>query len=284
MDYREDIGLEMLGLVPAYRDHRQLTSFVSTNAGARARRARNALSEYAFEKTGTDLFTLAFRLIGAIVTTAIVVGIGHAETSQTAKLNDDDVRQASFRKAIALSELEVAYKKREADAYIAYLNNNVAALQAEQVIRREIFSSQLRHHPWVLGSVIILVFAGVLLAYFQVLTAQRAQSIAIPAAASSEGGQPLPTPADPINVSQSELEISRDKLVLRSHIVGLLILLISLGFFYLYLVYVYTIHPEGLAKPDSESSAYQSKPTTAAEKQGEQSKAKQDQQLNAPSK
>ena len=162
----------------------------------------------------------------------------------------------------------------------------MAALQAEQAIRREIFSSQLRHHPWVLGSVIILVFAGVLLAYFQVLTAQSAQSIAIPSggAASAEGGQLPPMPASPINVSHSELEISRDKLVLRSHIVGLLILLISLGFFYLYLVYVYTIHPEGLAKPDTESSAYQSKPTVPAEKQGEHPKGKQDQQLNEPGK
>ena len=232
------------------------------------------------------MFTLTLRLIGAIVATAIVVGVGHADTSQTAKLNEDDVRQASFRKAIALSELEVAYKKREAEAYITYLNNNVVALQSEQAIRREIFNSQLRHHPWVLGSVIILVFAGVLLAYFQVLTAQRTQLIAIPSggSASAEGGQPPPMSAGPINASQSELEISRDKLVLRSHIVGLLILLISLGFFYLYLVYVYTIHPEGLAKPDTESSAYQSKPTVPAEKQGEHPKGKQDQQLNEPGK
>lgn len=206
---------------------------------------------------------LSLRLLAAVVATAIVVGASHAEPSQTAKLNDDDVRQAGYRQAIALSELEVAYKKRQADAYISYLNNNVAALKSEQEIRRDIFSSQLRHHPWVLGSVIILVFAGVLLAYFQVLIAQRTQSIAIPSvgAASAEVGQLPPTPASPVNVSHSELEISRDKLVFRSHIVGLLILLISLGFFYLYLVYVYTIHPEGLAKPETESSAYQSNPT-----------------------
>ncbi|MET0984385.1 MAG: hypothetical protein ABW034_03155 [Steroidobacteraceae bacterium] len=100
--------------------------------------------------------------------------------------------------------------------------------------RARVFEWQLFSSRIIFCTVVLLVCAGIYFAAVQfhvaLAVARRTNSIATESAAPSEGS-PLVT----------HLEISAKGVVVNSSILGVIILVLSLAFFYLYLVYVYPI-------------------------------------------
>jgi lysylphosphatidylglycerol synthetase-like protein (DUF2156 family) len=96
-------------------------------------------------------------------------------------------------------------------------------------IRRAKFAIQYRSEKVVLWMVVILTLSGVALAALQLAAAY--------ALAKATGSDSLQ--------DQQEFSVEKGKIVLRSSITGLFILLISFAFFYVYILHVYTIKELG---------------------------------------
>jgi hypothetical protein len=101
--------------------------------------------------------------------------------------------------------------------------------------RARVFEWQLSSSRMIFFIVVLLVFAGIYFAAVQfhvaMHTARKSAAAPNQAPASNEG-IPLAT----------QLEISAKGIVVNSSILGVIILVLSLAFFYLYLVYVYPIN------------------------------------------
>ncbi|HEY0974643.1 MAG TPA: hypothetical protein VGE57_09135 [Solimonas sp.] len=109
--------------------------------------------------------------------------------------------------------------------------------------------------------VVVIVFTGVALSVWQFAVAARTPLVAVPKA-TPDIGTPTPTvPGDTTPPSASgdstpalpaviELDISAATgLRLRTQVMGLAVLGMSLAFFYLFLIHVYTLQPEDLRVP-----------------------------------
>lgn len=101
-------------------------------------------------------------------------------------------------------------------------NTAIACMEKVECLRVEIFERQLIYDPIILVVVIVIVFSGIYLSYLQVKRDLGANS-----------------------AQESSIEITRDGVKVSSSVIGLLILVISLAFFYLYLTQVYTIRELG---------------------------------------
>ncbi|MGO7484080.1 hypothetical protein ACCT28_23050 [Rhizobium ruizarguesonis] len=105
-----------------------------------------------------------------------------------------------------------------------YARSYYEAALGEAEIRREIYSNQPYQNSVMLWMVVIITVSGVMLSALQLLASYR---LAV------KGRESM--------TSTTELSIARDKLAIRSSITGLLILTVSLAFFFVYVVFVYTI-------------------------------------------
>ena len=115
---------------------------------------------------------------------------------------------------------EESIPDHSSDAAIACVEK-MQSLRTE-MLRTEIFGRQLIYDPIILIVVIVIVFSGIYLSYLQVKRDLGTNS-----------------------AQDSSIEITRDGVKVRSAVIGLLILFISLAFFYLYLTQVYTIRELG---------------------------------------
>ena len=102
--------------------------------------------------------------------------------------------------------------------------------------RSRVFEWQLLSSRVIFSIVLLLVIAGVYFAAVQFRASMRAPLR--PALASSETAV---VPAAPTGAMETRLELSAKGVVVNSSVLGVIILALSLGFFYLYLVYVYPI-------------------------------------------
>lgn len=108
-------------------------------------------------------------------------------------------------------EFDSLTKSKYLEAYQGYLQNNMLNYQHSQ----NVFKWQLLSSKLIFITVIILVMAGIV---FSGLQFKKGTSD-----------------------NRTELEFSKDGVKVSSSILGVIILVISLAFFYLYLVYVYPI-------------------------------------------
>ncbi|MBM9594998.1 hypothetical protein [Roseitranquillus sediminis] len=90
------------------------------------------------------------------------------------------------------------------------------------LIRRVNFQTQHFADTVVMWMVVLMTMSGVALAGYQIVAASRLA--------------PGDTPAE------SEVSVERGRLFLRSSVTGLFILIVSFAFFYVYVIYVYTIY------------------------------------------
>jgi hypothetical protein len=98
--------------------------------------------------------------------------------------------------------------------------------------RSRLFEWQLLSSRIIFVAVLALVGAGIYFAAIQFRQAMRAHKVGVAAAA---GATPVP------DALATQLEISAKGFTVNSSVMGIIILLLSLAFFYLYLVFVYPI-------------------------------------------
>lgn len=103
--------------------------------------------------------------------------------------------------------------------------------------RSRVFEWQLLSSRAIFAIVLLLVIAGVYFAAVQFRLSMRAPQRP-PAASSSETAV---VPAATAGGMETRLELSAKGVVVNSSVLGVILLALSLGFFYLYLVYVYPI-------------------------------------------
>ena len=100
--------------------------------------------------------------------------------------------------------------------------------------RKKVFAWQLFSSRIIFFSVLVLVFVGICFSgiqfYKSILPSGKKETLE-PAESSQTGGSPV----------SSEVEFSVKGIKVTSPVLGVIILVISLAFFYLYLVYVYPI-------------------------------------------
>jgi hypothetical protein len=114
--------------------------------------------------------------------------------------------------------------------------------------RRASFDFELASAKMILAAVLLLVLSGLIFAALQFWHAIYGVPAVGPAREGVNGGAdtlgtlPQPTAADSVqNDLSSDLEISLTGFKLKSSILGLLLVVVSMGFFYLYIRYVYPI-------------------------------------------
>jgi hypothetical protein len=128
-------------------------------------------------------------------------------------------------------EAKAAYAKAQR-GYYDYLDRGYQ--YRTRVFEWQLFSSHL-----IFGIVIVLVLAGLTFAAVQFYVAM----VAAVAGRHRRGRGAAPAEGDAASDSlTSELGISDKGLTVKSSVLGVVILALSLAFFYLYLVYVYPIH------------------------------------------
>ena len=116
------------------------------------------------------------------------------------------------------------YENRSKELYLRQMELTVELQQAslnrmkeEDKVNLDILESQLLYYPIILGIVSLVVATGLWFSYLQVRKTSGDSS------------------------QYSSLEITKEGIRVRSPVIGLLILTLSLGFFYLYLTEVYRI-------------------------------------------
>ncbi len=109
-------------------------------------------------------------------------------------------------------------RARYDEALVAFYNYQISGFQH----RREVFSWQHYSTIIIFFVVIFLVLAGLYFSWLQFRKGMKA-----------EGDGALP---------ETEVELSVSNVKVRSSVVGIVILVVSLAFFYLYLVYIYPIN------------------------------------------
>ena len=105
--------------------------------------------------------------------------------------------------------------------------------------RRESFEWNLLASQIIFVAVLLLVFSGLAFAAIQFRMAFAASR---PAGVAPATGTPEGTPAVQSDALRVEMEFSKGGVKVNSSVLGVIILLISMAFFYLYARYVYPIH------------------------------------------
>jgi RsiW-degrading membrane proteinase PrsW (M82 family) len=132
-------------------------------------------------------------------------------------------------------------------------------------IRKRAFEEQARETPVILWMVVSLTVSGVLLAALQLLVASlvslRKPASGTPAEQSADIQQlvasliSLRKPAagtsdeQSADIQQNSLEVKPGSIIVRSAVSGIVVLTISLAFFWVYIIYVYSIVPVHLGDP-----------------------------------
>lgn len=109
--------------------------------------------------------------------------------------------------------------------------------------RRAVFDWQLLSSKVIFVAVILLVAVGVYFSWLQFMAAARAPQAPLPAPPpDGAGGEPAAEETGARAGLFTTLEASASGIRVSSPVLGVVILVISLAFFYLYLVHVYPVH------------------------------------------
>lgn len=140
-----------------------------------------------------------------------------AELTRIARDSRRELLRKQYAAQYAEYDAAVAYEKSRAES----IASQVQKYKEENRIRQELYSRQATYHWVILIVVVIVVLAGVGMSFLQVLSFARSP-----------------------NAGANTLEISAQGVKIKSPVVGLVALVLSLGFFYLYLKDVYTLKSE----------------------------------------
>lgn len=163
------------------------------------------------------------RAIRSLAPVALLLLSSTASTAADNFLSTDARELAAIGNSSTLREEDFASESRRMNLIINQIQVETARdyqlqTRAENVIRNSIYARQLLYDPIIMVSVLLIVFAGVALSYLHVRR-------------TLPGGAADPT----------TLEVGKGGLKINSPVIGLVILFISLGFFYLYLTEVYRV-------------------------------------------
>jgi hypothetical protein len=173
-------------------------------------------------------------IICSAIVFAIVIGIG---AQQSAAITPGppsappDMACSKFEgqsKQQCLS-IDLQIRRAEADDWIATSKYDANVADLDLTIGR----AQLQRAPIILTIVVVVVSIGLLLSLLQFLRSYRTHELAskMPEATSQTA-----------SVDTADIKLSLQGLEVKTATIGLAILAMSLGFFYLYLTIVYTIH------------------------------------------
>jgi hypothetical protein len=137
-----------------------------------------------------------------------------------------------------------AYWKRQADYYDAEREYNRTFWQQrgrQAQLNADAFARQAQQDPIILTVVVFIVISGVCLSIAQV-----AKGFVVPAKIATLAGSPPAADADPARSDEiNTFKASMRGIEFSSASIGLMMLSVSLAFFFLYLKFVYTITPVG---------------------------------------
>lgn len=126
---------------------------------------------------------------------------------------------------------------------------------------RDLFLQQKRFHPYILGMVMLLVGSGLWFSYLQFTLDKRAMA-ELQKLASLAKELPPDDPLRPLLLAKADLSAQRSTqsfefgpVKMSSPVIGLVVLAMSLAFFFVYVDRVYTIHPESSSQPIVSSQA-----------------------------
>lgn len=136
--------------------------------------------------------------------------------------------------------VEPATRSREQAAWRAYYDYRIRGLQH----RSNTYSWQLVSSKIIFVVVILLVFVGLYFSWLQFRLSLQPRPTAV--SAMTAGTKPEEAPGTALTQSAvvmavTEISAGRDGIKVSSPVLGVIILVVSLLFFYLYLVYIYPI-------------------------------------------
>ncbi len=166
---------------------------------------------------------------------AIAAGAGNVDSSE--KVRDAQPADPE-REAMPAAPGQVVLEDKEAkQKYLDSMKRYYQYREDSFAYRSRVFEWQLFSSRLIFTVVVLLVLAGLTFAAIQfqvaMITAKRPRANA-PSGERSD--------ASPILPLATQLEISAKGIIVNSSVLGVIVLALSLGFFYLYLVYVYPIH------------------------------------------
>jgi septal ring-binding cell division protein DamX len=107
--------------------------------------------------------------------------------------------------------------------------------------RKAVFAWQLLSAKIIFAIVVLLVAIGIYFSWIQFTAGMKKESTSPPASKATPTETTQDTPAPPQEPAVTTLEASPSGIKVSSPVLGVILLVISLAFFYLYLVYVYPI-------------------------------------------
>jgi hypothetical protein len=183
--------------------------------------------------------------VGGTPTSPMEAGSANLKTEETVSR---EKAEASTALVLPVSPSEVAMgDPATKDKYLKAMQRYYQYREDGYAYRSRVFDWQLNSSRMIFGIVVLLVLAGLCFAaiqfYVAMVTASHARGRAATAAKADPKAAPPPVEsAQQASPLATQLEISAKGIIVNSSVLGVVILALSLAFFYLYLVYVYPIH------------------------------------------
>lgn len=163
---------------------------------------------------------------------------GFQPTRQDPPAAEPEDREFSLAPPAAASSPEPETRKREQAAWRAYYDYKIRGLRH----RGEVYDWQLTSGKITFAVVLFLVMAGIYFSWLQfrssLLPRPPAKAVSTVASAAPDAGEPAQSA---VVMAVTEISAGREGIKVSSPVLGVIILVISLLFFYLYLVYIYPI-------------------------------------------
>ncbi len=147
----------------------------------------------------------------------------------------------------------------QADALVSYQENQASLMRNSIALRahqQAVFAWQIKAANWLLLIVVVISCCGVIFAGYEMVAGRQmmmAASKAIQASNQTDRGEPEDPASLPLLPNPNDITFILEpaKVQIRSAVIGLVILTISLGFLYLFLKEVYSIRVIDLTNPNA---------------------------------
>lgn len=168
-----------------------------------------------------------------------------AQTNDTNGATKD--MQAIFNEAKADTARGVSYKKNMDSVLLTMVHENDGYNRFSNMHLQRSLSWQFYSSIFIFFMVIFIVGFGLYLSFKQFKISEKI----IAEGLRTKQSETISKAVDDVNkLLRGDFEVSKDSIKVNSAVVGLIILLISLGFFFLYLKYVYKIEVLNPLKPN----------------------------------
>lgn len=208
-----------------------LAQFVVAQAGINTPRPAKSKTPSSATKPGSDCRSEAVRTAHGIEFKDCTGKIEHEDLGNSNPGNSDATgpTSESGRRAVSVADLDPATRAKKQEALRAQYDYKIFSIQhAERTFEFQYWTGKIIF--WI---VLLIVFAGLGFSAVQFYVGLRH-----PLESRTKTGAKGPPQDDP---SVSEFEATLQGIKLKSSVLGLIILAMSMVFFYLYLKYVYTI-------------------------------------------